>query len=127
MPSLSTVRTAIATALSGISGLHVDPAGLAFDRTNLPAALIEPADDAEPATFGGTVRLEHVDVIVAVSLRPGTARAQEALDALHDAALAALEAGLPALLSARRQSYGVLEVDGLEVMGAVLRLELLSQ
>lgn len=125
MVSLASRRQEIATALSGISGLRVDPEGLWTDRTNLPTALIRPADDAEQATFDG-MWSSRFEITLAVSAAGGLARGQRSLDELHDAVIGALNDSLPACGTIRRQAYGVLEIDGTEVFGAVFRVEYLD-
>ncbi|MCC7372529.1 MAG: hypothetical protein IT306_29215 [Chloroflexi bacterium] len=125
MVSLAVRRQEIAAALSTVDGLRVDPEGLWTDRTNYPTALIRPADDAELATFDGMWRTP-LEITVAVSAAGGLARGQRTLDELHDAVIGAFNDNLPACGVIRRLAYGVLEIDGTEVFGAVFRVEYLD-
>lgn len=105
----------------------MDAEGLWGDRANLPCALILPAGDNEPLSMDLSSWIERLDVTLAVSLAGGLTRGQRALDELHDLVVAALTGGLTAsLLSIRRQTYGVIEIDGVEYLGAVFRLEMIG-
>jgi hypothetical protein len=126
MVDLASQRTAIATALAGISGLRVDAEGLWPDRTNLPAANIRPGDNAAPMNLTFTTWAESYEVVVVHSLAGGLARGQRGLDALYDDVVAALAANLAGLCNISRQAYGGIEVDGAEFLGFVLRLEMLG-
>jgi hypothetical protein len=119
--SLATARATLAAALSTVSGLRVETDGVWPDRANLPAALIRPDDDAEQVSLDG-LWLERFEIALAVSSAGGLARGQRALDELHDAAILAILASLPACESIRRRSYGALEIDGVEVMGVILAI-----
>ncbi len=127
MPDLDTQRAAIATALATVSGLRVDAAGLWPDRTNLPAAHVAPSDAASPMSLTMGTWTEAYEVTVLVSLAAGLSRGQRALDDLYDGVVTALVDGLAgSLMQIARQSYGVLEVDGAEFLGFVLRLEMIG-
>lgn len=127
MPALDTQRAAIATALAAVSGLRVDAEGLWPDRTNLPAGHVAPADTASPMNLTLTTWERAYEVTVLVSLAAGLSRGQRALDDFYDGVLTALVDGLAgSLMSIVQQSYGVLEVDGAEFLGFVLRLEMIG-
>lgn len=126
MASLAAVRTAVATALSGISGLRVESDGVWPDRVNLPAALVRP-DDSEPMTLDWSTRREGLELVVAVDARGGMKRAETSLDAFYDSVYTALTANMAGLMSLRRTTYGVVEIDGAEYLGFTLRLEVIDQ
>lgn len=127
MPALDTQRAAIASALAAVSGLRVDAEGLWPDRTNLPAAHVAPSETASPMNLTMTTWEESYEVTVLVSLAAGLARGQRGLDDLYNSVLPALVDGLAgSLMQIARQSYGVLEVDGAEFLGFVLRLEMIG-
>lgn len=127
MPALDTQRAAIATALATVSGLRVDAEGLWPDRTNLPAGHVAPSETASPMDLTMGTWAEQYEITVLVSLAAGLSRGQRALDDLYDSVIAALVSGLAgSLMSIARQSYGVLEVDGAEFLGFVLRLEMIG-
>lgn len=125
MASLAARRKEIADALADIPGLRLSAEGLWLDRANLPAVEIRPSDDSEQASFDGLWR-QGFEVTVAVAASGGLERGQRALDELHDSVLTALGANLPAGVAIRRQAYGVLDLDGLEVLGTIFRVEYLS-
>ena len=127
MPDIGSQRAAIATALAGVTGLRVDAEGLWPDRTNLPSAQIVPADTSSPMNLTMTAWDEAYDLTVLVTLAAGLTRGQRALDDFYDSVITALVDNLAGpLKSVGRQSYGVLEVDGAEFLGFVLRLEMIG-
>lgn len=127
MVDIGAQRAAIATALATVSGLRVDAEGLWPDRTNLPAAHVAPSETASPMNITMTTWEESYEVTVLVSLAGGLVRGQRALDDLYGSVLSALSDGLAgSLMQMVRQSYGVLEVDGAEFLGFVLRLEMIG-
>lgn len=125
MPALDTQRAAIATALATVTGLRVDAEGLWPDRTNLPAAHVRPADANTPLNLTLTEWFEAYEVVVLTSLAGGIQRGQRALDDLYNAVVAAC-VDIAAVLNVTRQAYGVIEVDGAECTGFVLRLEMIG-
>lgn len=129
MADLGAQRQSIAAALQTVPELaaRVHSEGLWPTRTNLPAAAVWPADDNGPLNLDLSNWYEHFEVVVAVSLAGGQERAQRGLDSFHDEVMAALVVDLAdTLLSVRRQSYGRIEIDAVDYLGFVLRLEMIG-
>lgn len=128
MPNLGTLRASVATALDTVTGLRVPADGLWPEAVNLPAGLVRAADDAAPMVLDGSVWEEALEVTVLVSLAGGLTRSQQALDGYYDGVRTALVAQLGhKIVALRRQAYGVLEIDGIEYLGIVLRLEMIDE
>lgn len=134
MPDIATLRAAVATALSGVSGLRDIPAdGVPPNLPTLPTCLIVMGDDGfapdnGPLNLTMTVWKERIDVILVVSKRGGDARAERTLDALYPDVVEALRDGLAGtLLNIRRRGYGPIEVLGTEAIGAIISLEVIDQ
>lgn len=125
MPDLDTQRAAIASALSGIPGLRVDAEGLWPDRALVPVACIRPADANVPLNLTLTEWFEAYEVVVVTSVAGGLQRGQRALDDFYDLVVPAC-VSIAAVLNVTRQAYGVIEVDGVECTGFVLRLEMIG-
>ncbi len=127
MVSLGTIRTTIATALNAVDGLRdVPDDGTMTDRINLPTCLIQLADDAQAMNLTQTEFYDHLDVILVYSKAGGNRRADAGLMDLYEDVVAALN-GVGAVNDIKRQGYGDLEVQGVPVLGAILRVEVLDQ
>lgn len=133
MPSIAARRQEIATALAGVSGLRpVQSEGLAPDKLNLPTCIVVMSDagsaaDSRAMNLALTEFYESIDVILIHSLRGGVSRAQRSLDALYDDVHEALVTNVDSLVDIERRGYGLLDVQGVEVLGAILKLEVIDQ
>lgn len=127
MVDIAGLRTEIATAVNAVDGLRdMQSEGLAPDRLNLPTCTLRPDDYSSPMTLTLDTTNEHFELALIHSKRGGSVRAQRSLDELYSDVVAALR-GCPSLLTYERRAYGDLEVQGVPVLGAILRLEMLSQ
>lgn len=127
MPNVTATRTAIATALNAVTGLRpVQAEGLRPDKLNLPTCIVAMSDDAQPMNLTLTEWLDHVDVILIHSLRGGITRGDRGLSELYDDVVTAL-VGVAGVVDINRQGYGDLDVDGVEAIGAILRVEVIDQ
>lgn len=128
MPNVASHRTAIATALNTVTGLRpVQSEGLRPDKLHLPTCMVVMADDAAPMNLTLTDFLDHVDVILIYSLRGGITRGDRGLSDLYDDVVTALVSGVVGLTNITRRGYGELEVQGVDTIGAILRLEVIDQ
>lgn len=131
MADLGTVRTSIATALDTIPELRVHTGGLWPDSVNPPAALLKPLSD-RPLSLDESTLIESFELIVVVRGGGPYESAQKALDLFcsntgSKSVKAALQTGLGGLLlSANRRDYGVFEIAGVEMSGAIWTLEVIS-
>lgn len=127
MVNLAARRQEVAAALDAVTGLRqVQSEGLAPDKLNLPTCVVVVADTATPMNLTLTETYEHLDVVLIHSLKGGITRSQRSLDDLYADVYGAL-VDIPSLLSIERRGYGVIEVLGVEVLGAILRLEVIDQ
>lgn len=128
MVDIAALRTEIATALAGVSGLRgIQAEGLTPDRMNLPTFTVRPDDYSAPMNLTLTEFYEFFEFALIHSKRGGNVRAQRSLDALYSDVVEALVSGCPNLLTLERRGYGDLEVQGVPVLGAILRLEMIDQ
>lgn len=128
MANLAARRLEVATALAGVTGLREVPAdGVTPDRMNLPTYTLRPDDYSTPMTLDLSVYDEYFELVLIHSKRGGNARAQRSLDDMYGDVVAALISGCPNLLTYERRGYGDLDVQGVPVLGAILRLEMIDQ
>jgi len=125
---LASRREEIATVLNAVNGLRpVQDEGLMPDKLNLPTCIVTVADDAQPMNLTLTEFAEHFEVVLVHSLRGGKTRSERSLAALYADVVEALVSDLDWLVSIQRQGYGVIEMYGVDVLGAILRLEVIDQ
>lgn len=128
MVDIAALRTEVATALANVDGLRsVQAEGLTPDRMNLPTFTLRPDDFSAPMNITLTEFYEHFEFVLIHSKRGGNVRAQRGLDELYSDVVEALVSGCPNLLTVERRGYGDLEVQGVPVLGAILRLEMINQ
>lgn len=128
MADLAAARAAIATALAGVAGLRgVQSEGLTPDQMNLPTCTLRPDDYSTPMNLTMSEFYEHFELVLIHSKRGGNVRAQRGLDDLYSDVVAALAAPSTPVLNIERRGYGDLEVQGVLVLGAILRLEVIDQ
>lgn len=128
MVDLAGVRQEIASALTGVTGLRpMQAEGLSPDRLSLPTCTLRPDDYSSPMNLTLTEFVEYLELVLIHSKRGGSVRSQRTLDALYSDVVEALVSGCPNLLTVERRGYGDLEVQGVPVLGAILRLEMIDQ
>ena len=127
MVDLAGLRTEVATAVNAVAGLRpMQSEGLSPDKLNLPTCTLRPDDYSTPMTLTLTTVNEQFELALIHSKRGGNVRAQRGLDELYSDVVEAL-IGCPSLLTVERRAYGDLEVQGVPVLGAILRLEMIAQ
>src|SRR5688500_2988888 len=126
MPNPTGTRTAIATALNAVTGLRpVQAEGLRPDKLNLPTCVVELDNDAQPMNLTMSDWYDHVMVALIVSLKGGVTRSERSLGVLYGDVVEAL-VGVASVLNVERQGYGEIEVQGVEAIGAIFRLEVID-